>query len=329
MDYVRAASGSPLAIQVATYILARRKLLNRLHSGLHDPATLEEAATPIKQWLRARHLFKIERIHQRSLTVMGYGFLQETSTLQALRWVDLDLIISGATRDLVTPAIGWSEFWNTVARDLDVRLLEKVTAIDRTANKVQIVTDKGSETYKTVVCAIPLDEFCDIVYASEIERQINNGIRWRDYCTTLMAADWFTKEQTRGYSSPLLDPKETGRMVAARREGREPELGGDLYVTGQLIGYYSDDDLRDILKSDIEADGGKITNIILQKRWKYFPQYKSDAIQSGLLKKMSVIQGQNNTWYTGATFSHESISNITKFNSRLAANIARRISENA
>ena len=66
-----------------------------------------------------------------------------------------------------------------------------------------------------------------------------------------------------------------------------------------------------------------MTNVILQKLWKYFAQYKPDAIRNGLLTDLREIQGQNSTWYTGAIFSHEAVSHIVNFNDELVRKMHR------
>lgn len=322
MSYVNKGKGRALPLQLSHYLSARRRLLNRLEDNPCDESAVLEAAQPIREWLRERNLHKIERIHQRGMTIMGYGFLEETSTLQALRWVDWDLILSGAIRDLLTPVKGWSEFWERVAQDLDVRRASAVTHIDRSASKVTVQTASNTYTYDIIVCAMPLDEFASLSAPIKQEEFVNQSIEWGGYCTSLVAADWFRREQTRGYSAPLMSSAQAGRMLAARHEGRSDDLGGELYVCGQMTGSYLPAELQEILISDIEADGGKNVNVILQKRWKYFPRYKSSALRNGLLGVMRQMQGSQSTWYTGATFSHEAVSKITRFNKALAPRIA-------
>lgn len=323
MTYVNGGKGLPLPLQLSHYLLRRKRLLKRIEKDPEDREAASEAAMPILEWLRRYRLYKIERLQHRAMTVMGYGFLEETSTLQALRWVDWDLILSGAVQDLVTPVHGWSRFWESLALDLNVRQSSRVLAVRRDSEQVTIDTAEGSESFEHVVCAMALDDFCRLTQPTPNERFVNGGVRWGRYCTSLVAADWFTKEQTRGYSASVTSPAKAGRMLAARHEGHAAELGGDLYVCGQIMGNYSSQELIEVLTADIEADSGRNVHVVLQKTWKYFPQYKLSAIENGLLAVMNKMQGENRTWYTGATFSHEAVSKIAQFNARLALRIAQ------
>jgi hypothetical protein len=77
--------------------------------------------------------------------------------------------------------------------------------------------------------------------------------------------------------------------------------------------------MKELLQKDMQDRGVTVTNIIYQKAWKYHAEYRPEAIRSGLLPRLEAMQGQNQTWYTGATFSHESINHIVNFNEKLAA----------
>ena len=72
------------------------------------------------------------------------------------------------------------------------------------------------------------------------------------------------------------------------------------------------------MREEIAREGGEIANIVLQRTWKYFARYKPNAVRGGLLSRLEDMQGKQNTWYTGATFSHEAVSNIVNYNARLA-----------
>ena len=75
-DFFNSGPGAPLAVQGNTYVMARRKLLKALESDSPSAKTLEEAATPAIDWLRARKLGKIEKMMMRTVTGMGYGDLK-------------------------------------------------------------------------------------------------------------------------------------------------------------------------------------------------------------------------------------------------------------
>ena len=87
-------------------------------------------------------------------------------------------------------------------------------------------------------------------------------------------------------------------------------MGGRLYVTGQFSDGLSSDELREILFADAALHGFTINNVVFQKTWQYFPQYRPEAVATGLFGDLRRVQGQNNTWFSGSTFSHELVSSV-------------------
>lgn len=325
MKYVNQGGGPPFAIQALRYFWDGASLRSRLAKPNPDQATIDEAAMSILDWLRARKLPKVELFLHRIITIMGYGFLDETPAVQAHRWCDVILFVSGALNQLHMPVEGWSEFWRRLAEDLNVRTNCPVQRIERDKDAVWITSPEGRERFDWVVCAMPLDEFAGLVAVpTEAEQFVNASVEWQGYTTSLFASDnWFEDWHVEGYSDTVIPGARLGRLVGARRETYEEDLGGHLYVTGQLSRGLTEDELREIAVVELEAKGVNVTNFILQKSWKYFAQYSMDAVRDGLLGVMRSMQGTHRTWYTGSTFSFEAVSHISNFNARLAKQMAR------
>ena len=319
-SYIRKGPGPNLFVQLYRYWTDKAKLQNALKTPNPPQWALEQAAMPIGEWLAERELGKIEHFMHRSTTNIAYGFVDEASTVQALDWNDMKLLITGLLKQLKMPDIGWAEFWNMIAADLDVRLNSRVKEIDRSGNSIRISTEDGDTfDFDQLVCAIPLDDFGKLAQPTQDEEFVINSIRWNGYTTTLFTADnWFTDVDTESYKEAVLPGAELGQLLSARHDGFEPDLGGNVYLSGQLSGDYTGDELKEILREDLTRKGATVTNIILQKMWKYHSFYDFDAIRNGLLQTLKTMQGSDRTWYTGATFSYEAVSHITNFNAQLA-----------
>jgi len=321
--YIRKGSGPAMPVQVLTYLRERGALLRRLEWPSPPQSTLDEAAMPIREWLERRGLGKMVRLMQRAVTTLGYGYLERIPTMHALRWVDRELIVSGMLKQLKMPTTGWTDFWSGLSEDFDLRLNARVDAISRGRNHVTIHSGGTSERFDAVACAMPVDEFTRLLDgASELERDISDAVVWGRLAITLIAAEgWFCDHPVEAWSDALVPQSRAGRLLSARFEGYEPELGGHLYITGQYGNALEPDELVETLHGEIAAFGARITNVIMHRTWKYMATYAPHAIRSGLVAKMRAVQGRNMTFYTGAAFSHEAVSNIVEFNAQLARNI--------
>lgn len=322
IKYFKGGDGPILYFQLMKLWREGNKLLRAIEAPSPPAQVLEDAAMPIKQWLDARNLGKVERFMHRGLTIMGYGFVDETPAVQALRWCNLSLIWTGYRNKLYGPVTGWSDFWQRLVRDIDVRIGAPVERVDRRDDHVTLHAAGNADLYDAVVNTIPPDDFVDLTDPTEAEAYVADSIEWQSYTTTLFAADnWFTDWQTEGYSASALRKNGYGRITAARTEAYADELGGQLYIGGQYKGPYTDEELKELLREDVGRRGGEVTNIIHQKTWRYFPRYKHDAILGGLVGKMLAMQGEQRTWYSGAAYSHEAVSNIVRQNKKVAAHI--------
>lgn len=327
MDYIKAGSGPMLPVQVLKYRNAKAKLEKAMRSVSPPEWALEQAAMPIRDWLRERILGKIEHFFHRSTTNIAYGFVDEVPTIQALCWNDMELIWSGLLKQLHMPVEGWAEFWNKVASDLDVRLNTPVSKVERTGTHSIVTTESGdTHTFDQLICAIPVDDFSKLTTPTENEAVVNESIVWNGYTTTLFAAEnWFKDVHVEAYKNAVIPGAKLGQLLSARNDGHEPDFGGDLYLSGQLSGDYTSEELKELLREDVARKGGHVTNIILQKMWKYHARYKLEAVKQGLIKRLEQMQGERGTWYTGATFSYEAVSHITSFNVKLAQKMQSKI----
>jgi len=328
--WAKQGPGAPLPIEVLRYLQEANKLRRAVDKDPHNLTVLRQAAMPVLDWLRERKFTRMERLHYRAVTNMGYGCLDETPTIQAIGWVDWALISSGRLNDFLMPEIGWGNFWARLAdKHLNVLTSMRVERVHRHDHGVSLWANGLAFEFDKVVCAIPVDDFAAMTdTATANETYVNGAITWNAYSTTLMAvSDWFTEESVRSFEGGIMLDARAGKLMSARLEAQSDELGGKLYVLNQLCGAYSEKELVEIAEEDIRNDGGTPVRAILNKRWKYFARYSAAAIEDGLLTRLPAMQGERNTYYTGATFSHEAVSKITRFNEGLAKRIVSDVAE--
>lgn len=310
-NYVKQGPGAPLPLQVMRFIGKAGALRKAIRDHPDDPATMKEASLSTIDWVRRLNIPKIELAMHRIQTTQGYGYVDEATIGQTVQWCDLQYLLSGVLNDLHMPEQGWSTFWERFARPFDVRLGAGVTGLDRTGPKPVIYTRDTEEAFDAVISTIPMQLFTSITQASELEQRVADSISWKNYTTTLIASnDWFTGHQVIGYSRASRSSELRGAILGGRAEGESSDLGGRLYVTGQFSDGLTPDELREILFADAALHGFTINNVILQKTWQYFPQYRSEAVGSGLFGDLRRVQGHNRTWFSGSTFSHELVSSV-------------------
>ena len=322
VDFVKKGGGKPLLLQILTFMRHLTRLRRRLLKASPNAEVLTEASMTTLDWIRKLDLPKMERALYRLQTAQGYGRLDETSIGQTALWCKPKFIASGVFNRLSMPDQGWSDLWNSIAEELDVELNSKVLKIVRDADGVDVVQSGRVERFDAIVCAIPVDDFAALTEPTDAERYVSSHVHWANYTTCLVAAEnWFTDHRVSGLSAALAPGAEGGKLIGGRYEGYEEELGGHLYVTGQVSNGLTPNELNEVLRADIAGQGATVKSVIRQRIWRYFPRYDLTSMRDGILDRLRDMQGEQRTWYTGATFSHELISSIVQFNEELSAKI--------
>jgi len=339
-DYVLGEGGSVRAgLQMASYV---GDWLNfhewDIHGcpngtkGTQGGFMRDEVAKPFGQWLQERNLDVIARFALRTVSIMGYGGLDQVPALYGLRWNVPSLIWSAVTLNVSEPVPGWQHMWTNLASQLDVRLNHTITKVRRENGVYKVVTDRGVLEFDHLVISSPLDEADWFPFTDEQRTAyaIGDGrLSWREYVTTLIDCEgWFTKEDTHSFEYAAKGSeahKSSNLLVARRTADKTPAAAArsatrrDVYVCYQYGNpRLSGAELFDILKRDLTKLGATNIKVLKQSRWRYAPQLDSHAIRDGAAHGMELQQGRDNLWITGATTSQESADNIVDFNERLA-----------
>lgn len=325
MDFVRTGPGPSLASEGLRYLDYWRIHQAASKFRRDDTAFLEEAALPLEEWLSRHRFVRLRRFMLRAMTAMGYGRLNDVTVLQAMRWCTPGLIFSGLLNQVKMPEDGWQNFWDRLSASMDVRPGAAVSRIERLGDRVIVHTAHGDHSFTHVLISTPLDSLSSIMDLTEDERWVSQAMQWGGYVTTLFRAqNWFPEHQAHSISRNLQTAAKPGSMLGARRVPAHPDAD-PVYLSGQYADGLSSEALIDQLKADVTEAGAHMGGVIRQSRWQYFPRYRPEAIRAGLLKRMDALQGVRRTWYTGASFSHEAVSNIVAFNERLVPQIVREL----
>ncbi|MCG8442082.1 MAG: FAD-dependent oxidoreductase [Caulobacterales bacterium] len=324
-EFVKREPGESLRSEALRYLREWFRFNRALRTRPDDPNVRAEAAMPLLEWLEERRFRRVRLMMLRSVTTMGYGFLNEVSAYQGLVWTTPGLIATGVLGQLKLPVGGWQRFWERLAEPLDVRLASPVCMLDRREDGVVVATPHGEERFDQVLVTTPIDELERMCRLTEDERVVAEAVRWGRFASTLCRVDdWYENVDVQSFSASLQPGAERGRLVSSRRS-KLPSLKtkrSGVYVCYQYAGDHAPGELIDRLRADLSDLGATYRATIFQKIWKFFPRYEPAALGEGLLSRMRAMQGRERTWYSGATFSHEAVSNIVAFNHDLTARMA-------
>ena len=309
--------------------LRYRKYWQKFHKGQIPP---EVYSLPTLEWLQANRFDILIRSMHRGMTAMGYGFLEEVPLYHTFQWVNPAMIITGAINAVYEPVQGWQTLWQRLAEPMQVYLDCEVEGVVRGNAKPQLLTKHGTFEFDEIILTLPLSDAGNMLEFTKEEQTVVDAIRWGALKTNLVVTrEWYQDESIRVYK-PQVASRATakmGHLMAVRRTSTQKlpnNSYGNItpgYVCYQMAESHSSEALRKLLHEDLSKEGVKNYQIVAERKWRYMPFFKTEALQNGIVNTLKNMQGKDHCWYSGCVFSHESIRNIVEFNKQLVVQMLK------
>ncbi len=207
--------------------------------------------------------------------------------------------------------LGWQSFWQQLVddKDLDVRLNNKVTHIERDIKNqiVRVDTEDNHYEFDKVILTVPQYANKLLSLTADEERAFSK-VHSFPYKVTLarvenlpeLAHIWIRENS---YEFDEEGHSNDGKPVLISSNHKT-----NVYQIYQFtITNKSDDELRFIMNKTIGELGATVTEVILESTFDYFPHFDADAFRDGIPQNLDKLQGHGNLFYTGALFNFETV----------------------
>lgn len=292
----------------------------------------EELCVPFADWLEANDMQELRWVFEGVLFTFGYGKQTELPAayvLKFMHWQNFLTVLGMFGTELFDEPPVWPKsidkgfqyLFEQVATGLDdLRLGVHIKSIKRDQPGefpilVDYVDADGNEHTegfdRLVVTALPapaqLEKFLDI---TDDERDLFSNVRWNHYWSILIEHDALPKEDL---------------LVLTAGGVRQLPFNGDpvAYVANHpetniyVVNAYSEADTGiEEMRANIistfermglgaptfpEADGDEQS----WNKWDFFPHVDSKALLDGFYNRVSLMQGQHDTYWTGGLYNFE------------------------
>lgn len=282
------------------YAMLRHDTLAGVPRALHEPFDRFAAShgfTPVAELARG------------ALVGFGYGYYETVPALYFMKLMPWLFRPDGqgglAPGKFHVFPQGFQGLWESLARNLDVRLGAAVTRLDRQPGGPVELTINGGERHQfdAAVVAAPLHTARHFLPADGEDSALFAQLRSNRYLVSAFAASGlpggeflFLHENER--------PQRIGHMNAWAN--RNPAL--PMYLGWQLAGHEADGDaLRGMLAADIAAQGGKLERVAMQQEWDYFAHVDGAALDACYFERIDALQGRGRVYYVGGTLNFETV----------------------
>ncbi|KAL2328831.1 hypothetical protein Fmac_022258 [Flemingia macrophylla] len=308
----------------------QEKVKNRGRIGVHAVSDIASDLTP--EYLEHRGLKSVPKSVGYGYTASGYGFIQDMPYAYLHEFTRTSM--AGKIRRFND---GYTSLWQKIAESLPLKLCcnTEVLAIRRKSDGVTVnaqslnhvktfefdkIIISGSFPFNYGRTSRSLPSTCiecetEVMDASDLEKDLFSKVETNDYYTTVLKIKGLEHLPVGFYyfSEYMENPSTIGNPVAMQRFYADTDIflfwsyGNYVDVKGSTV--------TQLLIKTIEAMGGEVENVILQRRFMYFPHVGSQDIKDGFYEKLETkLQGSRNTYYVGGLMAFE----LTETNSSYA-----------
>ncbi|XP_015691720.2 uncharacterized protein LOC102705529 [Oryza brachyantha] len=289
-------------------------------AGLHALSGL--ASEPTLEFLKQNGINSMPKSVAYGYTASGYGFVQDMPYA----------FIQEFTRTSMAGKIrrfkhGYMSMWEKLSQSLPFEVFCDTEVLNVKRNSCGAnVTVKNNDGEKQVMefdkiilsGALPFkngktyrsssltDGESEVVELHNLERELFSKVQTIDYYTTVVKINGFENIPKGFYyfGEFMEDPTTIGHPVAMQR----------FYADTNIFLFWSYGNSADIkgsfvakcVTNVVSSMGGSVQNVILQRRFKYFPHVSSKDMKDGFYERLeSELQGCQNTYYVGGLLAFE------------------------
>ncbi|KAL5566579.1 hypothetical protein UlMin_029743 [Ulmus minor] len=298
------------------------KAKNSGRIGVHAVSEFASDLTP--QYFDDRGLKSVPKSVAYGYTASGYGFVQDMPYAYIHEFTRTSM--AGKIRRFKD---GYTSLWRKVSESLpiEVHCNTEVLAVRRNSDGVRVnVKDSNGElklmdfnkiifsgsfplkigrTYRSPTSSSTETE-TEVIDMGDLEKELFSKVQTIDYYTTVLKIKGLDHIPVGFYyfGEYMEDPATIGYPVAMQRFYADTDIflfwsyGNSFDIMGPTV--------TELAVNTVNNMGGEVEDVVLQRRFKYFPHVGSQDIKEGFYEKLeSELQGSRNTYYVGGLMAFE------------------------
>jgi predicted NAD/FAD-binding protein len=294
-----AADGARFAVELSRH----RRLFRPGFDGLGD-----ELARPFDDWCRSARCEVAHAFTEPWVTAFGYGFLRDLPAAYVLKYATLfapplfeilDDGYGGLCRKLAV-----------TMSDVDVRVGTRIGAVVRRADGVTVRTTDGTVELDALVVACPLDEALAFLDATATEEELFQRIRYEPYFVLGASVSGPMPRCRYMFLRENFVPASIGQPMFAYRRWPETDT---VFFYGFTRAADWESAARREVAATVERLGGRLDEVIVARRWRYFPHVDTDDFAAGYYRRLEALQGQRRTYYCGEIFAFGAVETVVAY----------------
>jgi hypothetical protein len=247
------------------------------------------------------------------MTGFGYGYANQVPAAYMVKYLDWVTLVRCGLHlgQLSRWPDGIQTLWQRLADRHQVILDVDIQRVQRGAT-VTVETNRGQFSFDLLLLACPLDNALPFLDASPQEQALFSRIRYCDYWVLLCAIDNLPRNS--GYIPDHLVEARQGHIMLWSSRWPDDNLY-TLYLLGD--GQSDEAAISATVADDLAQLGADLQEVIVARRWRYFPHVSPADMAAGFYAQLEALQGVNQTFYLGEIMSFASLECCTRYASTL------------
>ncbi|KAJ0083836.1 hypothetical protein Patl1_29820 [Pistacia atlantica] len=291
-------------------------------TGVHAVSDFASDLTPT--YLEGRGFKSVPKSVAYGYTASGYGFVQDMPYAYIHEFTRTSM--AGKIRRFRG---GYTSLWQKLSKYLPIKVHcnTEVLAVrrDSTSVNVDVKNSDGEckvmEFDKVIISGnFPLkngkiyrsptlkssESETEVMDMDELEKELFSKVQTVDYYTTVLKIKGLEHMPIGFYyfGEYMEDPATIGHPVAMQKFFADTDIflfwsyGNAVDITGQTV--------TELAVKTVENMGVEVQNVVLQRRFKYFPHVGSQDMKDGFYERLETeLQGRRNTYYVGGLMAFE------------------------
>lgn len=289
------------------------------YDKLYEPGLTnisDDLCLPFSKWCENNDIPLVTKVYAPPFTAFGYGYLDEIPAAYVLKFLDYKTLSAFIE---ITHLITFTDGIDILCKKLadciaNLRLSTQVKKIRR-ENKITIETQYEILTFDKLIITSPLDETANFMDLTDYEKRLFSKIINNYFNVFAYSVKDIPKVS--GYIPFNFTSDRIGHAMVWYY--RWQDISSNDLVTVYSLCKKEDleNKCKDIMERDLKRLGIKVGNLLIHKRWKYFPHVSGDDLKKGFYNRLNELQMKNNTLYAGELMDFSNIEHCSQFSKYL------------
>ncbi len=278
--------------------------------GKVKPSIMQDLSIPVAEWMEQSGL---KCYHGGDFPLMrSFGFGFECQNVPAIYSFQIMMLMAHGGNlltlldrsrfSLERVEEGYGELFRRIAKPLNVELGVQIESVKRDGETVVVKSNQGEQEFDYLILACDLKDSLEFLDVTQDEQELFAGVSHIPV--------WQARFRVSGIDKSLIvenrqNFEKLGYGMAFLKFDPDHDW---IYYFGYTSDEVDEQDLVREMKADIVEFGGEVQSEPVMQWWpRYYPHYNSQQVKAGYHARLEDLQGQRNTFLTGAALANNGV----------------------